>query len=122
VKDRKGIRADRFDDPPLPDLDGDEALADIFMAWGAVKVGAMGYVPLDWADLAHYRELAQYPLTPWQCETMIAMSRAYAVISNDDDPSLPMPYSDGIVARDDVGQRLKKALDALASRKRTGRG
>ena len=121
-KGKRHNRAARFiDEPPLPDLEGDEDLAVFFGEFGFVKAGAMGLVPLDWADLQAFSAAMGYIFTPWQAQTLISMSRDYATIANNDDP-LPMPWQDEVIDRDNVASRLKGALNALKSRKRAAHG
>lgn len=105
----------------MPDLEGDDDLAELFCEFGFAKVGAMGFVPLEWTDLQAFSAAMGYVFTPWQAQTLISMSRDYAAIANNDEP-LPMPWQDEVIDRDNVASRLKGALNALKSRKRAAHG
>jgi hypothetical protein len=116
-KGRKQNRAARFiDEPPLPGLDGDDEMAAMFCEWGFVKPSGFGLAPLDWHDLRAFSEMMGYDFTPWQAETLVAMSRDYAQIANSDEP-LPMPYERDTIDRDGVADRLRNAFKSLAKKR-----
>lgn len=102
----------------MPDLEGDEPMAEFFCEWGFVKPSGFGYAPLDWQDLRSFAEMVGYDFTAWQAETLIAMSREYAAIANKDEP-MPMPYAPEEPDRDEVADKLRNAFAVLSGGKRT---
>lgn len=77
----------------MPDAGiADYLLQELFLI-GICSSGANGPVPLTWSELKSYTELASVEFDPWECETLIELSRAYVSgLLAARDANMPPPY------------------------------
>jgi hypothetical protein len=63
------------------------------MAVGICTSGMNGPVALNWSELKSYCQLTQTELEPWECETLIELSRSYVSFYHKaKEPSTPPPF------------------------------
>lgn len=62
--------------PPLLD-DADEVLTGLLYTAGPGAGTGFGLGPLSWSEVRAFRDLTAMPLTPFEAEAIVLMSRAY---------------------------------------------
>lgn len=104
----------------LPEL---EACATYLVDWlhqaGTVGHGpAGGVVPLSWLEFNAWCALSGNRPTPWEADTVIALSRAYAAMSQKaTDPDCPAPHTPDDFDRHALGNKIKQGLRGFAKKK-----
>ena len=96
----------RWSDQSLPPLD-DDFLGFVLTHCGPVESNGMGAVAISPQRLESWCRLTAYTLTPWQAETVLDMSGAYASVFTDE--KAPMPWQG-----DDAKFALSMAMKARA--------
>lgn len=80
--------------PALPDPGPAAYLAGILFDVGPLQAGAMSFVPLDYVQINAWAAGHAQPLSPWESETLRALSRAYHhELARAEDPAAAMPGS-----------------------------
>ena len=74
----------------MPELDS-YFLAGCLLQAGPVETNGMGVVEISPQRLESWMRITGQDLTPWQAETVLAMSRGYAAIYGDE--KAPAPYA-----------------------------
>ncbi|HAD31522.1 MAG: hypothetical protein CL578_22375 [Alteromonadaceae bacterium] len=79
----------------LPEIENAEDLAHHFSRMGQINQGSMGITPFTWGDVQSYCQQSGVPLSGWESEQIILMSREYAVMSQKSkQKTYPAPYAD----------------------------
>jgi hypothetical protein len=64
--------------PPMPDLTGHQSsILCLFQEVGPTGQGAMGEVPLTWAEVDAFTRLSPEITEPWEARILVQMSRDY---------------------------------------------
>lgn len=90
-----------------------QGLLQHFLEAGPCSHGAMGPVPLQWAELAQWQRLTRTPLHPWQARALRQASAAYVGQLHDAAaPDCPPPWSTepDDADRDRVARQVRNAL------------
>lgn len=77
------------------------------MQAGPAEPTAYGVTGISPQRLESWSRITGNPLTPWEAETVLEMSQAYAVAVSDD--KAPMPWGDGL-DQAKAAQSIKAAL------------
>lgn len=89
----------------LPEIN--EYLSLCFQLSGMYGGNGMGCVPLSWAEIKAFSEQAAYPLTGWESEQLILMSRSYCSMAHKGtELGCPAPYQEGI-SDEEVEQSMR---------------
>lgn len=76
------IRMQKYTDegtePPIPELYAAQHLARHLFDVGPVMSGGMGSAPITYSEITAWQRACSVPLTPWEAQTLRAMSMAYA--------------------------------------------
>lgn len=70
----------------FPEIPATENLIDHWRNLGFSRVGAAGYLPFEWQELAAYQAAMRCELSPAEAHTLVDMSAAYASCISDDNP------------------------------------
>lgn len=97
------------DDPAksLPEING--YLSKCFMLSGVCLSGGMAIAPLTWVEVDSFVNRSAYPLTGWESEQIILMSRAYVNYSHKaKDLGCPSPFN--LAANDEDAKEINRAI------------
>lgn len=96
----------------MPDVSADYLLEELNKI-GIVSSGSNGLSAITWQDIAAYQSQTFNLLNPWECETLIEMSRAYVRQYNSKDSEPPFIYDEQQAeeeARKAEALKMKKAF------------
>lgn len=104
-------RAESLDDDnpakSLPEING--YLAKCFHLSGVCLSGGMGINALTWAEIDSFVNRSGYPLTGWESEQIILMSRAYVNYSHKaKELSCPSPFN--LAANDEGAKETNRRI------------
>lgn len=101
---------------PLPPISA-EWLVDLLMEIGPVDPIGMGVGPISWLTLEAWQHQSGRPLQPWEGRLLRDLSKAFADQSEKSKQhDCPAPWSDQVVNRASVAQRLMAALSGFGKR------
>jgi hypothetical protein len=88
----------------MPDVECGQYLLDILYEIGPVSSNGFGAAPVSELELLCWQLNRGVRLSPWECETVMRLSREYASMTHQArDPYCPPPF--GGVVRQDADQR-----------------
>ncbi len=120
----KGSKVSRID---IIQAQGDEPrfpeptatyLAEILLDLGPAVSSGMGLTAVTYTDIVNWMTATGVALSPWECQTLKAMSKAYAnqaAISSD--KNCPSPWLEKLPTRDAVAQGTMAALRSIRKKK-----
>jgi hypothetical protein len=103
--------------PMLPNPGPAGYLVDYWKDAGCGLFGGMGITPLTSEEVLAWQNGTHTPLSPWEFQAVLEISRAYAgFLQTAREADCPPPYGATVaeVDREKVGDRLAAAFDALA--------
>lgn len=120
----KLVKADK--DVELPDVGFDFHITDWLKDLGPLASGGMSSAPISWQEMAAWMSLTGWQPSPWEAETLSAMSRAYlAQVEDSNGAKVPPPYMSATAQsaeqRKQVSVDLGKIIDGIMAAQKKGK-